>query len=474
MNLPSGHFECPLVLVTEFRYAPCSEASGTIDTSEESMRSQGVAPLLLFISLLGCATPGTLAPTATLPSQRAISATPPEANTYTPQSTSTPTRTATPIRTPSATRTPTPTPVMLSNFWIYAATWDHEVYAIEAQTGQIASTFPVGAFYNQRRSYSERLLAVSADGSRLYVADVDPDRNGDATDSVGVVVIDAVSHEVVHLFTLPVNEAATWGHLALSPDGTLLYLLGSQNQGGGVFKFRIVALKAVTGEVVRAYDLEPSPTAAPEPVYERNIDTVGQIALDPTGQALYLGYGGPYAGMSVVDLSTGELSPHNPDHPRAGPIPTGGGQVIGGPADSIYALNGDGSSVLVVDPETNQVARELPTESTGGLLPHFFIEMVSSPDEDWLYLLGTCTYGGGLNRLDLATEEVQVLSRGSACGYRLAISPEGRYLVAAATESMARLAGSSILIIDANTGEVVRRFHLPGILDLAVVPMSPA
>ncbi|WP_280825382.1 YncE family protein [Mycobacterium sp. OTB74] len=190
---------------------------------------------------------------------------------------------------------------------------------IDAATGQVGSTVPVGAAASD--------VIVSPNGSRVYVA------NGDDT----VSIIDTASNTVVQKVAVDPSPAPANQRLALSPDATTLYATdGPENRIG------VVSLNYVVGSgvnVLGTVNIPGIPWGTPV------LSADGTHALVTTTVSSLTA--GISTRIALVDSATGT---------QTGPTVTVPGNASGIPlltADSTHAV----VTTTVTDPTTGSATR---------------------------------------------------------------------------------------------------------------------
>ncbi|GGZ92152.1 hypothetical protein GCM10010371_59880 [Streptomyces subrutilus] len=197
---------------------------------------------------------------------------------------------------------------------------ENTVTAIDTTTLEAVATLSVPG---------PRALVAAPDGSAVYISSgaVGPDST--APDSVAV--LEPATDRVVR--TLPLTAPAL--DLALSPDGTRLYL-STFNQN------KVTALDLATGATGTATVRMP-----------------GRIAVAPDGKALYVAAAG--TGIDVVDTATLEVSA---TIAQAG----GSSDVAVSPDGSfLYVVPGNSTEVRVVDTVTREVVAHVATPNAAEL-----------------------------------------------------------------------------------------------------------
>jgi hypothetical protein len=214
--------------------------------------------------------------------------------------------------------------------------------AIDADTGRLTSWDPSATNPSNPSSSSVRSMALSSDGSRLYIGGTFTRVGGVGRARVAAVnaatgVVDAAwktsANKPVHALAASGSRVylggefttvggqprerlaavspstgaldSTWmpsarrgdggacavRALEVSSDGARLYAGGTFNQIGDARTGRLAALDALTGSVV--------------PGFQQNYPNI-VLALDVSGSQLYVGTGDPLEGVEALDATTGK------------------------------------------------------------------------------------------------------------------------------------------------------------------------
>lgn len=187
------------------------------------------------------------------------------------------------------------------------------IWALDLRAGTVAERIPVGI--GARPVLTPR-VAVSRDGLRLYVSDAANQK---------LLVLDAVTHAEVRRQFLPIQP----GPLALSPDGTRVYVAGCPEfcTAG-----QVLTIDAASGQLGTRYRLKNTPSG---------------MAISPSGSELWVANGRD-ASVSVIDLASGNISTTAVDAEPIGVAFDPGGRRV-------YVASFGTSVIVVLDAQTRAV-----------------------------------------------------------------------------------------------------------------------
>ncbi|HEY2386344.1 MAG TPA: YncE family protein [Candidatus Binatia bacterium] len=187
------------------------------------------------------------------------------------------------------------------------------IWALDLGVGSVKERIPVGIAARPRLTPR---VAVSRDGRRLYVTDGANQK---------LLVLDAVTHADVRRQFLPIHP----GPLALSPDGTRVYV-------GGCTQFctdgQVLTIDAASGHVGARYQLTSTPSG---------------MAISPSGRELWVA-NGREASVSVIDLASGDVATVPVD-----PQPMG--VAVDPQGRRVYVASFGASVVVVLDAQSRAV-----------------------------------------------------------------------------------------------------------------------
>jgi hypothetical protein len=139
--------------------------------------------------------------------------------------------------------------------------------------------------------------------------------------------------------------------------------------------------------------------------------------------------------------------------------------------DGVVAATGEGP-IIQID-RRGRIARAWKSRIPGNHLMQFALDR----KRRLLYAIGSCGYRGGLSRIDLKSGRSRVTgypsssSSGGVCGERIAIGPKSLIAVASNPTPVPQGSPSSLLLVDASTGHLIRSVAAPvETLDVLVAP----
>jgi YVTN family beta-propeller protein len=259
-----------------------------------------------------------------------------------------------------------------------------------AAVDHVADTIAVGA--------APAGMALSPDGSRLYVANVS---------ASSISVIDTATQTVTD--TIVIGDPTL---LTLSPDGSRLFVA------------------QLTSPEVIIIDTATHAVEAAAPV---NGDSASMVAVSPDGNTLYVsGYFS--ADISVVAVNTATLTDTIP----AGSEPLG--LALTSDGATLYVGDGSGSALRVIDTASSTVTATVALPAD----PHF---VALSPDEHTLYV--GSPDANSVYVVDTSTLTVTSTWAAGGQPFGIAVSPDG------STVYVANRTTNSLSVIDADTGTFV-------------------
>jgi hypothetical protein len=231
-------------------------------------------------------------------------------------------------------------------------------------------------------------LAISPDDETLYSANAN-----------GISVVSTATGTVTSQMLPGANVVA----VAVSSDGSTLYALSAAASS-------FTVLNSSTGAVEGAVTIPPCSGAS-----------TGSIALEPVG------------GWAFVMLNCGSVVPINLTTLTAGlPLPHTSGSALAVSPRGAYLYAGAGSSVVVINLTTGQVAATIPMTASS---------IAFSPSGKWAYLVGTSTSNNeqGMGVVDTSTLSLATfvpLANAGGLGESIAVSRDGLFIyVGAATQT---------------------------------------
>jgi YVTN family beta-propeller protein len=258
------------------------------------------------------------------------------------------------------------------------------VSVIDTATNTLTATIPVG-----KQPFR---VAVSPDGSKVYVTNTNLFGISSNSGSGSVSVIDTATNSVTA--TIPVGNIVE-GPLAVTPDGGRVYVAFMQY---GSSSFSVLAIDTAINTVI-----------ATIPV---GIDPVG-VAVTPDGSRVYVANFGPNfpntaGSVSVIDAATNTVTATIPvDYGARGLAVTPDGSRV-------YVINGDG--VSVIDTASNTAIDTIPVCCT-------FDGAAVTPDGSKVYVVSD---GENTNVSVIDTASNTAASLGNlATGPGVAVSPDG-------------------------------------------------
>jgi DNA-binding beta-propeller fold protein YncE len=149
--------------------------------------------------------------------------------------------------------------------------------------------------YQGREFNFPRAITVSPDGSRVYVTG--SLSGGKAADAVATIAYDARTGRQLWVSQFRPKDGADVRSVAVSPDGTSLYVAGYGRVSGSPWQFSVLAYAAATGKQ-RWQRYYPTPG---------QYGSAGSVAVSPDGQTIYATGGAGTTAVTVAYRAAGTL-----------------------------------------------------------------------------------------------------------------------------------------------------------------------
>ncbi|MDQ3916152.1 MAG: hypothetical protein M3323_12645 [Actinomycetota bacterium] len=336
-----------------------------------------------------------------------------------------------------------------------------QVLAVDTVAGEIRRTYEAGR---------DPAMAVSPDGTRLYVASRDT-----ATDTLRV--IDAATGEVLQEITLRSRWMSSlpsyFPTMELSPDGRWLYILEARVTGGDAADYSVATFDTRTGQLLpQSADVPACGGAALVPA-ARGLGFSAACHLSHDARRVAVAPHGAAEASSRTHLPRDE-NDRTDEHGTPFDLWRLAWAVAASGDDRMYAMTQSGR-VSVVDTASRRVTgtEDLGVEE-GSFVPFGAAEL--SPVGDRLFV-GMGTIGDAFDRLtsdrllvvDTASWESGATIETSLPFQSLVVSPSGRYVYGINTEAR------SIVIVDVHLGQEVGVIEGVGESPtLGAIPPAPA
>ncbi len=301
---------------------------------------------------------------------------------------------------------------------------------IDATSGSVLAERSLGdsALWNSGLS-----LGASRSGDRVFATLTH--RTSHAT---AIVRFDLADYSVHQIAVLP--DSIAYPRLVVGPKTGRLFIAADS-------VFRIAIVDPTNTANISRYSSGRDPA-----IYWG----VTWFSISPDENRLFASYHGFGAGVDWIDVRGTQFVACTRSITQ--PPRTGCGSAHGrveAYRDGFVAATGGG--LVVVDAKGSETARF----GTGLSSRNHFMEFALDTVGGRAYIIGPCVMDGGLSRVSLsAPGPIQIL--GGVCGERVILSDDRRLL---ATSS-----GTTISILDADTGALVRRMTMPAsVLDLSFV-----
>jgi YVTN family beta-propeller protein len=298
-------------------------------------------------------------------------------------------------------------PVRAQSFAYVANQLTHNISIIDTRTNTLRDTIPLTS-----SEYSPAGIAVSPDGSRLFVAN---------SNSHTVTMLNVATRAFVA--TNPAGQHPV--SLAVSPDGRRLYVANAGSASISVLNAQNLGLQAKIRVGFTPVSLAVAPDSGR--VYVANASGNSVSVVDPA----LIGSG---------------------DDPVIATVPVGAAPiavVVAPGGTTAYAANSGSASISQIDLAANRVAATLKLERVPAGL-------AVSADGTRLYVPG---FGPSITAIDTASHEMQVFGL-PACpvvrcaALAAAVSGDGKVLYAANT------AADDVVAIDTRTGRITARIQV--------------
>jgi YVTN family beta-propeller protein len=239
------------------------------------------------------------------------------------------------------------------------------VSVTDTANGQILATIPLPD------EHGGGTLAVSPDGSRLYVGD-------DFTNDL--YVVDTATNMIVATPSIP---AVSSQNFAMSSDGKYLYI----DNNISIDVFDTQSLKTTATFPLSEYDLVATPD-------NKSLLGIGNVA-------------GAFS-LDVIDAATGAITAAIPLVSNTGPGPI----AVSHSGNRAYV--GLGSSIAAVDLNTNKIVQSFPTKS-------YVTSMTVAPDDTAIFALDDAEVLG----IDIPAGQVRFVAVPAGAALQLILSPDG-------------------------------------------------
>ena len=256
----------------------------------------------------------------------------------------------------------------------------NNVSVIDTATNQVTATVNVGSY-----PYG---VAISPDGTKVYVAN---------SDNPGIVsVISTITNQVVA--TVPVGQYP-YG-VAVTPRGTKVYVTEGYDPG------QVSVIDTVTNQVAATVNVGKAPTG---------------IAVTPDGTKVYVANGGN-SNVSVINTATDQVIATV----SVGNAPQG--VAISPDGTKVYVANNKDGTVSVIDTTTNTV-----TTVNVGKYPN---GVAVTPDGTKVYVANS-NYGGSgtVSVINTGTNQVTATVPVGYGPYGVAVTPDGTKIYVANADS---------------------------------------
>jgi len=347
---------------------------------------------------------------------------------------------------------PTPSAVSAGPV-VYTLTAANQVVAVDRRTLRVRWTRQVAPPPSSSVS-AGAMLGISADGSRLYV--LPAESNGGGT---SVHVLDAASGRPGAVIALAAAGGPLYRTFAVHPRSGDLYVVGQDSGHVLVSVVDPVRQVVLSTSVTRTL---PSPSTLGNRPY--------QAAFTADGTRLYYSYGFSAAvsrGIDWADVRGPGVSPCRAASPGAACIPSSPGQ--GFVIDGSHLLFAD-DSVPVQLVETTLNGTVVHRSSTG--LSANVRDVVLTSGRNQVAILASCDSLGGLNTVDRSTGRHAVVvtpapagsepSSSTLCGLRPALLSDGTLAISQVTQGTPtpELPGT-LVFASSTTGRLIGSVTLP-------------
>jgi hypothetical protein len=370
---------------------------------------------------------------------------------------------------PAAPRDATPRratpagPTRISGVRVFSLLADRRLLALSADTGKVEMSTALGP--KSPTPQVGRFLALSGDARTLYVL-VPWTRSARQV----VTAVDPAGLQIRARFRLP--RGVAYRSLVAGSKSGRLYVAGNRPAGKDA--------PAPSDAVVTV--LDPASRTVLSTWTVRNADGhfwwVLDTAVSEDERRLYVSYhGGCDAESDLCTTGADRLDIRGKRASRCQgqPYPHSGclGRVHGQVATyqgGVVAATGEGP-IIHVDGR-GRLARAWKTEIPGNHLMQFALDRMRR----LVYAIGSCGYRGGLSRIELATGTARVTGypSGDICGERIVLGPGSLIVVASNPTPVPQGGRSTVLLVDASTGDLIRSVATPvESLDLVSVRRAP-
>jgi hypothetical protein len=331
---------------------------------------------------------------------------------------------------------------------IFSLLADRQLLVVSASTGTVETRLTLGS--KSPVPDVGRFLALSRDGETLYVL-----VPWTPATRQSVMAVDPAGVRIRARFRLP--RGVAYRSLVAGSKTGRLYAFGNRPAAKNTptpATAVVTVLDATSGAVLSTWDVRKA---------NGRFWWVLDAAVSDDERRLYVSYHGGCSESDVCTTGADWLDIVDDRARRCGGqrYPYSGclGRVHGSVAiyeDGVVAATGEGP-IIQIDGR-GRITRAWKSRIPRNHLMQFALDR----KRGLLYAIGSCGYRGGLSRIDVKSGRSRVVGYPSSsassgiCGERIAVGPESLVAVASNPRPVPQGSPSSLLLVDASTGRLIR------------------